>query len=80
MMMRIEVFLTALALGVTMMPSDGLAFDGVTRPLPAPCAARRTTPCVVALVEPNQLPDGLAVPLPRPRPLGLGKSHHQTAD
>ena len=80
MMMRIEVFLTALAVGVTMLASDGFTFDGVLRPAPAPCTAQRTAPCAVALVEPYRLPDGLVIPLPLPRPVGLGRPNGDATD
>lgn len=80
MKMRIEVFLMVLAVGVTILPDDGFAFDGMPRPLPAPCGAERTATCAVALVEPYRLPDGLTIPLPLPRPVGLGKPDRETAD
>lgn len=80
MKMRIEVFLTVLAVGVTILPDDGFAFDGMPRPLPAPCGAERTASCAVALVEPYRLPDGLVIPLPLPRPAGLGMPNHLPTD
>jgi len=80
MMMRIEVFLTVLAVGVTMLSSEGFTFDAMVRPLPAPCGAERTPTCAVALVEPYRLPDGLTIPLPLPRPVGLGMPDRETAD
>lgn len=80
MKMRIEVLLPALAAGVMLLPSDGFAFDRVAGPKPAPCATRQVSPCAVALVEPYRLADGLVIPLPLPRPPGLGLPQREAGD
>ncbi len=83
MMMRFGFLMSALVVGLTILPSDGYGFDPIGRNASADCAAPRTFPCTVALVLPSEaivLPAGAVVPVPLPRPPDLDRPAYGLLD
>lgn len=78
MMIRTCLLMGVLAVGLTVLPSDGHGFDGrqFAGPCAAPGTAQGTAPCRIAQALPAEkiaMPVGMMPPLPLPRPSGLGQ-------
>jgi len=83
MMMRFGFLVSALVVGLTVLPSICHGFDGVGRRVAAPCPATQTASCGVAPTLPGEataLPAGTVVPVPLPRPPNLGRPGRDLAD
>jgi hypothetical protein len=77
MMIQFGFLMSVLVIGMTALTSDCYGFDAAAAKASADCAARRTVPCIVALLAPPSetvgMPADAAAPLPLPRPPNLGQ-------